>query len=624
MAAVVVAWVGTGKVADGSAAPSVTITGAGSATVQSDAFVEGTNSISEKVSAATVFIAYTGTAITGEPFNLSSTSEHIYVWLNIGGGWDSLANGGFGIVVVDDAATDSVGQWYVGPRPGYLGGWVCFVVHPEKDFHTVTAGTAGWTLTGNPGQLNPVDGIGGRWKVTTTIMGASDNAYMDAVSLGTGYRLTLGDAGSTEGKFSDFITFEENVSNRFGGLFSQSGILFAQCQLNIGVASGAGNTEFIDDGFTVVWIDAQTATESAVQAGFYALNCVRGTGTTDVTLRNGLLSAVSPQEFLLDLAGITSATIESITVDRAQLVNLDGAVSWNGGIIKNSGLIDLGGQPTFTNISIIDPTDNRALEINATNELTNVSNIAFDGAGVGGTSSDGAVYINITGAGPFTLDFDGFTYANRVSGSVDIVIAANGNADYTLNITNGSSPTVTNLGTGSVTLVVDPVTVAVNVKNTSGSNIQDARVMLRAADGTGPFPFEESVTITNSGTTATVAHTAHGMQTGDKVDIEDASHWQNNGIFTITVTGVNGYTYTLPSAPGSNPTGSITATFVALSGLTDASGNLSVSRVYGTSQPIVGWIRKSTSAPFYKTANVSGTVSNTSGFSTNVQLILDQ
>jgi len=620
MSTVAVAWVGTGKVADGS---GTTALGGASLATTTDVFVEGTNSAGEKVSAATVIAAFSGASINGEPFDLSSTTEHIYVWLFIGGGWDTLANGGFGISVVDDLATDSIGTWYVGPRPGFVGGWVAYVVHPEKDFHAVVAGTAGWTTTGNPAQLSGVDAIGGRWKVVSTIMGASDNAFIDAVTLGTGYRLTLGDAGSTEGKFSDFITYEENVSNRFGGLFSQSGILFVQCQLNIGVASGAGDTEFIDDGFTVIWLNAQTSTESAVQDGFYALNCVKGSGSTTVALSNGLLAAVSPQEFLFDLAGITSATVTNLTVDRARLVNLDGVVSWIGGTIKNSGTIDLGGQPTLQEIAVLSPTDQFGLEINATNELDNVSDISFDGAGVGGSGS-GAVYINISGAGPFTLNFDGFTYANRVSGSHDIVIAAGSNADYTLNITNGSDPTVNNLGSGTVIKVVDPVSLTVNVKDTSGTNIENAIVLLRAADATGPFHFDVTVTIVNSGTTATVTHTSHGLSTGDKVQIKGASLSENNGVWTVTVTGVDTYTYIMGSSPGSNPTGTIKSTFVALSGLTNASGNLTTSRVYGSPQPVTGWARKSSAAPFYKQGTLGGSVSNTSGYNANVQLILDQ
>lgn len=182
----------------------------------------------------------------------------------------------------------------------------------------------------------------------------------------------------------------------------------------------------------------------------------------------------------------------------------------------------------------------------------------------------------------------------------------------------------------TVSIVVDPVTISVNVKNTLGANIQNARVILKASDGTGPFPFEESVTIVNSGATATVTHTdgTHGMATNDKVVISGASLEANNGIFTITVTGTATYTYTMGSSPGSSPTGTIISTFVALSGLTDVNGNLSTTRVFPTNQPVVGWVRKHSTPPNYtppnyKTGPIGGSINSTTGFTANVQLVSD-
>jgi hypothetical protein len=153
------------------------------------------------------------------------------------------------------------------------------------------------------------------------------------------------------------------------------------------------------------------------------------------------------------------------------------------------------------------------------------------------------------------------------------------------------------------------------------TDIENARVFLKAKDGTGPFPFEESVTIVNSGTTATVTHTAHGMASNDYADIKGASLAINNGAHQITVTGANTYTYTMSSSPGSSPTGTITSTFVALYGLTNASGDKSTSRVYASAQPVTGWVRLT---PAYKTAPLFGEVSATTGYSATGVLISDE
>jgi hypothetical protein len=77
-----------------------------------------------------------------------------------------------------------------------------------------------------------------------------------------------------------------------------------------------------------------------------------------------------------------------------------------------------------------------------------------------------------------------------------------------------------------------------------------ARILVKAAAG-GPFPVDAPVTISTSGTTATVTHNAHGMATNDKVLINGAYAWQMNGVFTITKINDNSYSYTMPEAASS-------------------------------------------------------------------------
>jgi len=194
----------------------------------------------------------------------------------------------------------------------------------------------------------------------------------------------------------------------------------------------------------------------------------------------------------------------------------------------------------------------------------------------------------------------------------------------TLNLVSCSGNVSVETAGCSVTVVEDPVTVKVTVKTAAGVVVENARVFVKASDGTGPFPFEEVVTsITNSGTTATVAHTGHGMDTNDYVDIKGASLEANNGVFQITVNGVDEYEYTMSSSPGSSPTGTITSTFVALYGLTSALGVVSTSRVYSSDQNVEGWARKGSSSPYYKTGSISDTVDSSDGLNYTAVLITD-
>lgn len=612
MAAPVVSFIGT-KAVNGE---SITTYVGGSVALNTDNVLEGTNSVGDKVSAATITTYALGAAVTGEPFNFSSgganQDDHIFMITQLQGSVDTLANGGIGIVVADDLATDSVGTWYVGPKSGYTGGWVYYVVDPQRNFDTVTAGTGAWTTTGNPAQLSGVDGLGVRWKILNTIMGSSDNCFLDVMSVGTGYRITNGDAGSTEGKFSDISIFEETSTNRYGALESKSGVLFPLCKIYVGASTGATNTVFIDDGFTVVWQD------SFVRSTFYELALQKGTGTTDVTLSNGTLKAAGSTEVYLDFAGVTSVNITNLNVERARLIDLDAVCTWSGGQVVNSGLMQFFGAATLNNVNFISGTDSASLKITTNTYLDNVNDISF----TRGTTTSHAIEITATG----TYSFDNITFSNYAvsDGSTgNECVYNNSGGSVTINVNGGTTPTIRN-SAGSTTIVnAGSVSATVTVKTTSGTNIQGARVLALATSG-GSFPVGVTVTIANSGTTATVTHNSHGLLTNDKVQIKGASHTQNNGVFTITKIDNNSYSYTMSSAPGSNPTGTIKATFAVLFGETDVNGQITMSRVFASDQPIIGRVRKATSQPYYKTTDFSGVVDSATGFSATLQLIADQ
>ena len=216
-----------------------------------------------------------------------------------------------------------------------------------------------------------------------------------------------------------------------------------------------------------------------------------------------------------------------------------------------------------------------------------------------------------------------FAATNGQNNSTFHITDSNTGNNYTINCV-GCSGNMTYKSAGAgVTIVNDPVTVKVTVTDAGGTLISSARVILKASDGTGPFPYQDTVTIVNSGTTATVTHNSHGMLTNDKVEIRGASLAANNGVFSITYISDNSYSYTMGSSPGSSPTGTITCTFVALEGLTVA-GVISTSRVYSSDQPVVGWARKSSASPFYKTGPLSGAVDSTDGYNNTAVLTADE
>jgi hypothetical protein len=176
-----------------------------------------------------------------------------------------------------------------------------------------------------------------------------------------------------------------------------------------------------------------------------------------------------------------------------------------------------------------------------------------------------------------------------------------------------------------ITFSVEPIivpTITVIVKDINNTSIANVSVLLTANTG-GYMPYRSTVSIVNSGTTATVTHSNHGLLTGDKVLIKDASHYQNNGVFTIAKINNNSYSYVMSSAPGSNPTGTILCTGVILEGTTNVNGILSITRDINSSQPVTGWVRKSSGVPYYKSSIISGIVSASSDTTLSVLLLSD-
>jgi hypothetical protein len=238
--------------------------------------------------------------------------------------------------------------------------------------------------------------------------------------------------------------------------------------------------------------------------------------------------------------------------------------------------------------------------------------------------------IEFTSAAPLTSTLTNVTFSgySGTDGNKDSTLwFADRGSDvtWTVNITGGTTPTYKKARAGdTVNIVAGSVDININVKDTAGSNIQSARVLLKASNGTGPFPFEDSVTITRSGSIASVSHTAHGMATNDKIQIKGADQWEYNGVFSITNVTTNAYDYTVSGTPTTPATGTIEATFVALHDTTDVSGNVSATRVYPTNQPVTGVVRKSTGSPLYQTGPFGGTVNSATGFTANVQLVSDE
>jgi hypothetical protein len=182
----------------------------------------------------------------------------------------------------------------------------------------------------------------------------------------------------------------------------------------------------------------------------------------------------------------------------------------------------------------------------------------------------------------------------------------------------------------AVTLVFDPVTTLINIKDPDGNNEQNVRVYLEASDGTGDLPFQQSITsITRSAFTAEVTFgSAHGLNTGEYLKLYGITNVNRqedlSGAFQVTVTSATVLTYQTTDSGDTSYTGTLTGTGATIYGLTDASGNISSSRTYSNPQPLVGYARKEDDGVnYFKTIDLVDTVNISTGLTINRRLVSD-
>ena len=280
------------------------------------------------------------------------------------------------------------------------------------------------------------------------------------------------------------------------------------------------------------------------------------------------------------------------------------------------------GKTAFQNNQIIDSaaaeSNSGAVIMDGNTSLTNVQDLIFE--------KDGAVNghaIYLASGVATSLTFDNYKYTGYEGTSVEAALFNDSGGLVTITINGGATPTVKNGSGASTDFILTPVDTTITVVDDASppQPIENALVFLYATNNANYF-FEAAITITGSGTTATVTHTTHGLTTGDLVWIDGIENDDvYNGAFSIIVTGANEYTYTTQATITSTPAVGTTkiATYVILKVLTNASGIATDNSSWTSDQPIAGWARKR-GTPNFAQGPISGTIDTTDGFSTIIGL----
>lgn len=538
------------------------------------------------------------------------TDGAILIWYNFysPGLLQTYANGGIRAVLgngLGDYKAWTVGGSNVSPNP--YGGWANYAVNPtvSQDYSY-----------GSPsGAINYV-GIG--ISLTAAVSKGQPNT-VDAMYYGRcEARFANGDLANGYATFAGFAAVNDNTSYRWGLIAAVQGGYLYKGKMSLGLAVTA--VDFRDQN-VLIFIDACPK----VTANFNTIEVNNASSRVDWT--NVIFKALgtnSPGRLICNANA--DLNLQSCQFFDMGTFLLGGSASeflncvWNG-----CGLITVAGGKI--NGAIIQ-NSKAAADASAVNWNVNVNPDGYlDNITISkGANAHHAIEFGTSVPSSITirgLEATGFNAANGQNDSTFYIADSNAGNSYTISCVGCSGNMTYKSAGASVTIVQDPVTVKVTVTDVLGNTVDGARVLVKASSGTGPFPYQESVTISNSGTTATVTHTSHGMVTNDHVLIEGASLQANNGVHQITKISDNSYSYTMSSSPGSSPTGTITATFVALYGVTSG-GVVSTSRVYSSDQPVTGWARKASGSPLYKPGPIVGPVDSTDGLNATAVMIVDE
>ena len=585
--------------------------GAAGLNAETDYFIQGTGMTSKNAFAS---------ARKGMIFNSGSdrastigTDGAVLMWTTHAtpNSLDTIANGGITLLV--GSSTSDYKHWYVGGSDTIeFMGWIIAAVNPSETTDEADAGS--------PSAVEQYFGIlfdlpsGGPTKGAPNAIDAIRVGRCDCI-------YEFGDSTDPDASFDLAVATAGNTTNRWGLIQERSGSFFMSGLHQLG--SSTNVVHFTDSNKSLFWNDHPAVTKpfntveiqnassviTMTNISWKALGTKSpGTWTTTdnatVTLTTCTFTDWGTFGFDTNTACDTCTWLncEAITVGGADLTGssvLTPNVAANAsGLIWNE-TTDPDGELDGMTFSKTSGTAHHAIEfgtsVPATMTLRNC-NFGTDFSNTaGGTTGDETFHFRDT-SGTITLNLIGCT----------------GNTGYR---TDGAT----------INIVVSPVTLTITASDfNTGAAVTTARTLVYADTG-GGMPADVTVTITRSGSTATVTHTAHGLANSDKVLITGANQPEYTGVKTISNVTTNTYDYTVSGTPTTPATGTVKSSQVIIDGTTDGvTGVISDTRSYGSDQPITGRVRRATSGTLYKTSPVVGTIDSSSGLSVNVLMIPDE
>ena len=464
---------------------------------------------------------------------------------------DTVANSG-GAVIMGTSNTVFAGYNVDGNNvPGSnLLSWVSYAVDPTQ--------TQSYS-SGSPGAASTWDHFGMEWAIlgSGSLKGAPN--AVGNIRHGRELRVINGQAAAY-GTFTDAGAEDATITNRWGILTPITGGYLFHGAFVMG-QSGT-STDFRDSNQSILVLD-----DPFVPAGFNEFEIQNASSNVEWTnIKIEAIGTVSPFLLTLNVGTFTGDLCTFVGADTTTFTSTSTCTNstWDSCEKVTANEADLSGSSFLTPSVAADDAAVQWDETLAASEIiSELDNCIFEQ----GTAAHHAITfgtgvdedITLTG-----IEFTGFDGTDDANGSTVEFLATTGSLN--LNLVNctvdGATPTDANFGIDdaagiTVTLVVSPVTVTVNVTDEDGTAVQNARVFVEtAATAASGESFELVVTsITQSAGTATCTCSAvHGLETGDLIVIRCAQPDGYNRVATCTVTSTTVFTYPVDSGLSSPAT----------------------------------------------------------------------
>jgi len=431
--------------------------------LETEILKEGSNSVDFTTSQTNTYAGFDGTI----PNSGDLSGEHIRIWYTsiTFPNMDSQVNHGLTFYISDGS---NVSYWEIAGKDTYQGGWVNSLVYVDSTPDSNSGTIASTSSISEIGMMHR-SGTGGSVDEYLTRPKNLINVWVDYFRYGDG----LVGYGTSWG-INDMAVIDSAPGVGYGIIEPYQGSYYLSGSLEYGRTSE--QTTYSDDAEVIIFADAN------VNSTLYGL---KFTGDTSVTstfsINSSVINSAGPLYYLdLDDSNIGGLTFTNNSVSGASTTHFLASSSLatvTGNSFSDCGTIYPQGS-TFETNSISNTSDvtTGSLYVANTNTISNISDIT-----ISNYSGSYGIYITSDITAGNTIDFNNI----QLDDSGTDVYWEGASGDLTISLSNGSTAVSTGTGGGNIIFTTAAVSTTVSVKNSSGTDLQNARVYMVTEAG-GP------------------------------------------------------------------------------------------------------------------------------------------